>query len=417
MTSAAPQRQPGNRVPRPAMAFGAFVLDPANQMLTRDGRPIRLRPKTFAMLAYLVAAAGRLVTKKDLLDDLWRDVFVGDDALKTCMREIREALGDDVHQPRYVETVHRRGYRFIAAIADAGAAASIDTVFRPPGPQYVQHGDATLAYQVVGSGPIDIVFATSWLSHLDCLWSEPSFACFLARLASFARLILFDVRGTGLSTPSNADTTPASRVADMRAIMDAAGSRRAALVGVSDGGTVCSLFAAAHPERTRALVMFGAYASGTATSDYPWTRTERQHREFEEEIVRDWGGPVGIGLYAPSRAADPRFRAWWSHYLQRSAPPETAAALARMNAGLDVRRTLAALHVPTLVLHRRGDRVVLVEAARDFAARIAGARLVALPGHDHLPFLGDQDAVVNEIERFLSALAPRDERAETLISL
>ena len=407
MSSAPPALSPDRRIPQLPIAFGPFVLDPSNETLTRDGRPIRLRPKTYAMLAYLAAAAGRLVTKKDLLDELWPEVFVGDDALKTCMREIRDALGDNPQQPRYIETAHRRGYRFIAPLAEgsaAGAAGAPEAFFKPPGPHFVEHQDGPLAYQVVGSGPIDIVLVSGWVSHLDCLWAEPSVACFLLRLASFARVILFDARGTGLSQPLRIDPTPASRVGDILAVMDAVGSRRAALVGISDGGAICTLFAAAHPERTRALVVVGSFAKGTAAPDYPWTRTERQHREFEEEIVRDWGGWVGIGLYAPSRAADLRFREWWSHYLRSSATPETAVAVARMSAALDVRPALRTLHVPALVLHRRGDRVVLVEAARDFAGRIPGARLAHLPGHDHLPFLGDQDAIVNEIERFVSTL-------------
>src|SRR5262245_3092257 len=295
MNAATPVLHPSGRAARSPIAFGPFVLDPANEVLTRDGQHVRMRPKTFAMLAYLVAAAGRLVTKKDLLDDLWRDVFVGDAALKTCMREIREALGDDVHRPRYIETAHRRGYRFIAPIAEAhGDADSAEALFKAPRTRYARRNDVSLAYQIVGSGPIDLVFATGWVSHLDYLWTEPSFACFLVRLASFARLILFDTRGTGLSDGRVDAATAAQRVDDLRAVMDAAASRRAALVGVSDGGSIASLFAATHPEQTRALVTLGASARGTSAPDYPWARTRNQHEQFQDTVRRDWGGPVGI---------------------------------------------------------------------------------------------------------------------------
>ena len=392
---------PVRRVARPPIAFGPFVLDPANEILTREGRQVRLRPKTFAMLAYLVAGAGRLVTKKSLLDDLWRDVFVGDAALKTCMREIREALGDDVQRPRYIETAHRRGYRFIAPIAEVNGDDSAEALFKAPRTRYARRNDINLAYQVVGTGPIDVVFATGWVSHLDYVWTEPSYACFLVRLASFARLILFDTRGTGLSDGRIDAATAAQRVSDIRTVMEAAGSHRAALVGVSDGGSIASLFAATHPEETRALVTLGASPKGTSTPDYPWARTRSQHEQFQDAVRRDWGGPVGIEDVAPSRAADARFRTWWSNYLRMAASPVAAATLARMNADLDVREVLTAIRTPTLILHRRGDRAVRPANARYLSEHIAGARFVELPGQDHLPFLGDQDAIVDEIERFL----------------
>ena len=405
---------PARRIAHPSIAFGPFVLDPANEILTREGRQVRLRPKTFAMLAYLVAAAGRLVTKQDLLDDLWRDVFVGDAALKTCMREIRGALGDEVQRPRYIETAHRRGYRFIAPIVDVDRDDAAEALFKAPRTRYARRNDVSLAYQVVGNGAIDVVFATGWVSHLDYLWTEPSFACFLVRIASFARLILFDTRGTGLSDGRGEAATAAQRVSDIRTVMDAAGSHRAALVGVSDGGSIATLFAATHPERTCALVTIGSSARGTSAPDYPWARTCEQHEQFQEAVLRQWGGPVGIEEIAPSRAADARFRSWWSKYLHMSASPATAVALARVNADLDVREALAAVRAPALILHRRDDRAVSAANARYLSERIAGARLVELSGHDHLPFLGDQDTIVDEIERFLWTSQRREELGDVL---
>jgi pimeloyl-ACP methyl ester carboxylesterase len=383
------------------LSFGRFSLDPANESLTSHGRPIRLRPKSFALLAYLAGAAGRVVTKHDLLDTLWPDTFVGDAALKTCMREIREALGDDARKPQYIETAHRRGYRFIARIDDAAPAAK---PFAPPRTRYTHHADGNIAYQIVGSGPIDLVMASGWLSHLEQMWAEPSYAYFLARLSGFSRLIVFDARGTGLSDRLSGPPSWAARVADLVAVLDAAGSNRAVLFGVSDAAATCCLFAASHPERTLALVLFGAYAKGLRAPGYRWGRTREQLHRVVERIEREWGGPVGIEDCAPSRAADAGFRQWWSTFLRRAAPPTPAAALARMNAELDVRAALPSVRVPALVLHRVGDRVSPVEAGRHMARSIATATMVELRGEDHLPFVGDQEAILDRVERFLASL-------------
>jgi pimeloyl-ACP methyl ester carboxylesterase/DNA-binding winged helix-turn-helix (wHTH) protein len=394
-------------------AFGPFRLDPSNEMLTRDGRPVKLRPKAFAMLSYLVASAGELVTKQHLLDDLWPDAFIGDAALKTCMREIRRALDDDAQHPSYIETAHRRGYRFIArvdamdAAGGPGVPAPVESPFRPPQTRYARHGSANIAYQVIGDGPIDLVYSTGWVSHLEYMWEEPSFSSFLMRLASFARVILYDMRGAGLSDQLPDAPGPDLRADDLRAVLDAVGSREAVLVGASDGGAVCSLFAALYPERTRALVTIGSYAKGTASSDYPWGRSPRDFESLLDRIRREWGGPDGVVAVddlAPTCAHDARFRKWWSRYLRNGATPAAALTLARMNGDTDVREVLPVIGVPSLLLHRTGDRMAPVEGARYMAACIPSARLVELPGTDHLPFVGDQDAIVNEIERFVRPL-------------
>jgi pimeloyl-ACP methyl ester carboxylesterase/DNA-binding winged helix-turn-helix (wHTH) protein len=397
---------PAHRAPLRQIAFGHFLLDLSNELLTSNGNPVRLRPKTFAMLAHLVASAGQLVTKEELLDALWPGVFVGDAALKTCVREIRDALGDDARRPGYIETAHRRGYRFIAPVV-ATDGDSPETPSIPPTTLYARLGDANIAYQVVGDGPIDLVLASGWVSHLDYMWAEPSFNRFLVRLASLGRLILFDARGTGLSDQLPYAYCPEQRTQDLHALLDRVGSRRAALVGVSDGGPICGMYAARYPEQTIALVMLGAYAKGAWAADYPWGQTPEQEQELVESILRDWGGPVGIDERAPSRAGDVEFRTWWSTYLRLGASPAAAVALARMNADLDVREELSAISVPTLVLHRSGDRVMPAAGARYIAERIASARLVELSGDDHLPFVGDQDAIVDEIKRFLALPADR----------
>jgi pimeloyl-ACP methyl ester carboxylesterase/DNA-binding winged helix-turn-helix (wHTH) protein len=411
------------------LAFGDYRLDPVSGHLYRGTGAVPLTPKGFALLSYLAQHAGRLVSKQELLDAIWPGVFVGDAVLKSTIREVRKALGDDPHTPQFIETAHRRGYRFIAATAAAavpgslqafGAGASVapaapadvapqpmtatTTTVVPGRVCYARSGSVNIAYQVVGSGPIDLVFVMGWVSHLEYFWNEPSFARFLQRLAGMARLIIFDKRGTGLSDPVPVAQLPTleQRLDDVRAVMEAAGSARAVLLGVSEGGPLCSLFAATYPERTEALVMIGSYARRIRDDQYPWGPTREDRDAFCQAIVEQWGGPVGIEERAPSRADDPAFRAWWASYLRMGASPGAAVALTRMNAEIDIRDVLPSIRVPTLVLHRRGDRCLKVEEGRYLAGRIPGATFVELSGEDHLPFVGNQEEILLEIEEFLS---------------
>ncbi len=276
----------------------------------------------------------------------------------------------------------------------------------PPETRYAKSGEVNIAYQVTGSGAVDLVFVMGWASHLDWSWQEPSFARFLRRLASFSRLIQFDKRGTGFSDRSAGLANFEQRMDDVRAVMDAAGSERAALVGVSEGAAMCALFAATYPERTSALIMLGGYARRSWAPDYPWGATAEERRGFLEQIERGWGGPVALARRAPSRATDEQFRQWWATFLRMSASPGAAAVLTQMNMEIDIRHLLPVVHVPTLIIHRTDDLAISVEGSRYMAERIAGARYVELPGRDHLPFVGDQDAILDEIEEFLTGVRP-----------
>jgi serine/threonine protein kinase/DNA-binding winged helix-turn-helix (wHTH) protein/class 3 adenylate cyclase/alpha-beta hydrolase superfamily lysophospholipase len=279
---------------------------------------------------------------------------------------------------------------------------------------YARSGEVNIAYQVVGDAPLDLVFVMGWVSHLEYFWSEPSFARFLRRLASFARVILFDKRGTGLSDRVPLDQLPTleQRMDDVRAVMDAVGSKRAVLCGVSEGGPMCSLFAATYPEKTLALVMIGCYARRLKGEGYPWGPTEADRELFFEEIREHWGKPVGLEERAPSVARDPHFRDWWAAYLRYGASPNAAVALTRMNTEIDIRKILPTVQSPTLVIHRTGDACLKVEEGRYLAENIPGAKFVELPGVDHLPFVGDQDAILDEVEEFLTGMrhAPEFDR-------
>jgi pimeloyl-ACP methyl ester carboxylesterase len=382
------------------LVFGPFRLEPASGLLYRGDVAVALTPKAFAVLQYLAAGAGRLIPKRELLEALWPGVFVGDAVLKSAIREVRRALGDTPQAPRFIETAHRRGYRFIATVqTDESAPDS------RPAVHYARSGAVNIAYQVIGSGPIDIVFVMGWVSHLEYFWREPSFDRFLRRLASMGRLIVFDKRGTGLSDPVPLRELPAldERLDDVRAVMEAAGSQHAVLLGVSEGGPLCTLFAATYPEKTDALIMIGSYARRLADVDYPWGLSRDVHEQFCRSLLAQWGGPVGLADRAPSRQDDAGFRDWWATYLRMGASPGAAVALTRMNAEIDVRDVLPSIQAPTLVLHRTGDRALAVEGGRYLAAHIPGAKMVELPGDDHLPFVGAQDEILDAIAHFLAA--------------
>ncbi|MGH9692524.1 MAG: alpha/beta fold hydrolase, partial [Bryobacteraceae bacterium] len=258
--------------------FPPFRLDYTNECLWRASQRISLTPKAFAVLRQLVGASGELVTKEQLLDAVWPETFVGDAVLKVCVGEIRRAVGDACRSPRFIETVHRRGYRFIAQVEDTGPATppTTNSPFVAPSTHYARSGDVNIAYQVLGDGPLDLIFVMGWISHLEYFWTEPSLVRFLRRLASFSRLILFDKRGTGLSdrVPLHQLPTLEERMDDVRAVMDAVGSERAAICGVSEGGVMSALFAATYPDKTLALIMIGPYAKRLRDETYPWGPTK-----------------------------------------------------------------------------------------------------------------------------------------------
>ena len=288
-----------------------------------------------------------------------------------------------------------------------------------PETRYTKSGGINIAYQVVGEGPLDLVYVPGWVSNVESCWEEPTHERFLRRLSRFSRLILFDKRGTGLSDPVPDANLPTleERMDDVRAVMDAAGSERAALFGFSEGGNLSVLFAATYPERTVALVTFGIFAKRLRTSDYPWAPTaERREREIEL-VEREWGREMDIDVLAPSAAADPEFKRRLLSYLRRSASPAAAAALLRMNTQIDIRGVLPSIHVPTLVLHRTDDREAVVEEGRWIAGEIPGARFVELDGADHLPWVGDQDGLLDEIEEFLTGVRPIREADRVLATV
>jgi class 3 adenylate cyclase len=277
----------------------------------------------------------------------------------------------------------------------------------PPETRYARSGEVGIAYQVIGEGKMDLVIAFPFISHLDLLWENPAQAHFLRRLGSFARVILFDRRGVGLSDPMDKAATLEQRMDDVRAVMDAAGSERAALLGMSEGATMCMLFAATYPERTAALVLWGAMARSTRADDYPWAPDKEAVEEAQQELVAPlWGQGATIDIFSPSLAENARAREFQARFERQAASPMRVWQLFEMFLDTDVREALPLIQSPTLILHRRNDRAVNVRAARWLAEQIEGSRFVELEGEDHFPWVGDSNAALEAIEEFLTGVRP-----------
>ena len=287
-----------------------------------------------------------------------------------------------------------------------------------PETRYAKAPDGTsIAYQVVGDGPVDLVYASGIWSNVELMWEEPRWAHFLERLAKFSRLILFDMRGVGLSDRGSEPPVLELQRDDVGAVMDAAGSADAIVFGGARAATMAMLFAATHPDRTKALILYAPVAKTVATPDFPYGKTPEEQRVFFERFVREVGTGQNLALQAPSVAADERFVRWWARFERLVASPSAFEELGRIFTDVDVRDVLPAIHVPTVVIHRKDDAIVLERQARYVADQIQGATYVQFPGDDHLPFIGDADAIVDEVERFVTGRRPIWETDKVLATI
>jgi class 3 adenylate cyclase/alpha-beta hydrolase superfamily lysophospholipase len=271
-----------------------------------------------------------------------------------------------------------------------------------PETRFAKAGDLSIAYQVVGRGDVDVILVPQWLSNIEQYWEHPSAAYFLRRIASFSRLIMFDKRGTGLSDGVPTAQTLEERMDDVLAVMDAVESERAVLFGASEGGPMAALFAATHPERCVSLILYGACARWLQAPDYPEGRPPELVAAYGRRWIEGWGSGASLDVLAPTLAVDERFRAWWGRFERHSVRPGMVAPIFETINALDVRAVLPAIRVPTLVLHRRDDRLIDVGNARYLAAHIPAARYVELPGEDHIYFAGDSEGLLDEVEEFVT---------------
>jgi class 3 adenylate cyclase len=274
-----------------------------------------------------------------------------------------------------------------------------------PETKYARSGDLHIAYQVLGDGPLDVVESPGWISHMEFQWEQPLLAHFLRRPASYARLLLFDKRGTGLSDRTTGVPTLEECMDDIRAVMDAEGSERAALVGHYDSGAHSAMFAATYPERTSALIIVGGYAKGARDETYPYGPDPEVTGFVTGAIGDEWGKGTIVPVIAPSMAGDKAFIEWWARYERFSASPGAAASLFQMTTEMDIRDILSNIQAPTLIIHRMDHPNIPVDSARYLADHIPDARLVVLPGTDALPYTpSGGDDVMDEIQEFLTGV-------------
>jgi len=284
-------------------------------------------------------------------------------------------------------------------------AARVGLAMQRPRTRYARCGDLNIAYQAFGEGPVDLLVALGWLTNIEFAWESPDFARFLGKLGRFARVVFFDKRGTGMSDRDVGVATLEQRSEDILAVLDAAGCEKAALLGISEGGAMASVFAATFPERVSHLILNGSRARYSWAANYPHGL---KPDEVESEIkasTENWGQPFSLDTGAPSVAGDIAVAEWFAAFLRYSASPRAAEQLTRMNYQIDYRSVLPAIAVPTLVLNREGDIWCPMEHARYLAANIPGALLKIIPGRDHIPWYGDQDRLVTEIATFVTGEA------------
>jgi class 3 adenylate cyclase/DNA-binding SARP family transcriptional activator len=329
---------------------------------------------------------------------------------------LRDELG--VTPAPAVQALHQR------LLAGEPVREPVRTVVRagiaPAPTRYARHGEISLAYQVLGEGPTTLLLVTGWVLPMEAIWEDPAYVRFVERLASSFRVILWDKRGTGLSDRVAVDRLPTleERMDDIGAVLDAAGAGRVAIAGLSEGAVLAALFGATHPERTQALVLYGGWGCTIGDESYRSMPGRRRFDAFADDVQRSWDDMGSfLALWAPTHEHDPAVRDWWTRALHRGASPASAVAWLRMLADFDIRGVVGAIHTPTLVMHRTGDRMITVENGRWLGASIPGAEYVELAGDDHLWWLGDQDALLDELERFLVGAAPAREPDRVLATV
>lgn len=287
-----------------------------------------------------------------------------------------------------------------------------------PNTHYTKSGRINIAYQIFGTGKVDLVYIPGWVSNIDLMWSCPELVVFLETLGKIARVILFDKRGTGLSDRVVELSTLEERMDDIRAVMDAVGSRKAILFGHSEGGSVSALFAATYPNRTIALITFGVFAKRKYSSDYPWAPTDDERQKVYDMIEENWGsGEMNLADLAPSKAGDKQFMDWLASYFRSGASPSAALVLTQMNTQVDIIDILPSINMPTLMMQRTNDIDVKIEEGHFIAERIKGAKFVEFAGNDHLFWAGNREEVLEEMTTFIQELKPIETNQGQLLSI
>jgi pimeloyl-ACP methyl ester carboxylesterase len=326
----------------------------------------------------------------------------------SCRHLIRSLLlaGDRTSARRHYAALTERLRSELDVAPEEETRALIDdpspTSDMLPRTRYTRGANVHLAFQTFGAGPLDILLVPGFVSHVERVWEEPRWRACLRRLERLGRVILFDRRGTGLSDRIGMAPDVEATANDIRAVLDAASSRRAVLFGASEGGPACIRFAAQAPARLAGLILFGSLAKGCWAEEYPFALRTGQYETWLQRLVAQWGGPAGIDVFAPSLAGDAHASAWWAGLLRAASSPGAIAQVIAALRDTDVREFLPGISVPTLVMHRGDDRAVRIGAGRHLAATIPGAHFVVLAGSDHWFWAGERNEVLEHIEAFVA---------------
>jgi pimeloyl-ACP methyl ester carboxylesterase/DNA-binding winged helix-turn-helix (wHTH) protein len=398
--------------------FDRYAINVDTFEAFRSGERLPVEPQVLDLLIFLIQSRDRIVTKEEVFEVVWKGRLVSDATLSR-IKAVRQLVGDDGATQRFVRTIHGRGFRFVHDVRVEDSTEVRATPVQPkdllscppPETRYARSGDVHLAYHLFGDGPTNLVLAPGFVSHIDNFWDGVPVNRWLTRLGQMARVAMFDKRGTGLSDPVRELPGMDQRMDDVRAVMDAAGFDKAVIMGVSEGGSLASLFAASHPERCQGLILYGAFAKFTS-----WFPTSESLQELFDYIETDWGTGKSLPKFAPSMADDPDFRQWWGKFERLGATPGAAIALMRMNNEIDISAILPTIQAPTLVLHRTDDVLIDIDGGRFLAEHIPGAKLIEYPGKDHLIWVGDKvDEILLAIQDFITR-APADTRVDRTLA-
>ncbi len=398
-------------------SIGEYRIDDrAYEVWHRDER-LAVEPQVLELLLFLIERREQVVSKEEIFEHVWKGRIVSESALSTRIKAIRKLLGDDGNRQSIIRTVYGRGFRFVGELSSdsnttevAQAARSEShtaSTWEPPVTRYVAVDDVHVAYQVFGDGPLDLVIVPGFISNVEISWENPECTAWLRSFAEYARVVVFDKRGTGLSDRVTRLPTMDERMEDVRAVMDAAKMESAALLGISEGGSLASLFAASHPDRCRALILCGSFAKARDPSEEGIAR-------FAEYVRSHWGTGQSLPRYAPSLVGNAEFERWWGRFERLGAGHAAVIDLIRMNSQIDIVDVLPSIHVPTLVVHRRHDALVDIAEGKFLSNAIPGAHLLSLASADHIPWVGtavDEERVA--IRRFLEragSSAPEPDR-------
>ncbi|MEM8608188.1 MAG: alpha/beta fold hydrolase [Myxococcota bacterium] len=372
-------------------AFESFELDPALRELRVDGKVAALQPQVFDLLVYLVENRERVVSKHELLESLWPDSVVTESSLQRAVSLARSALGE--RGAALIQTFPRQGYRFTGAIAEKKAASGPIRLQ----PKYTKNGDVHIAYTTFGSGDIDIVIVNGWIMPMRAMFHHPRVRGAMEALSQLGRVIMLDKRGTGLSDRVKSLPSHEQRMDDLRVVLEACESDEAVLIGFSEGGALAMLYAATYPERTRGLVLSGAFPRMTKAAGYPHGYASEAMVRLRSYIQGGWGKGASLRAISPSQGTDPVFVDWVAFAEQEGTSPGGALDLLDMNLRIDLRALLPSIRVPTAVLQASDDQMVDPRSGSYLAEHIPSARYTELEGDDHIFFFGGREAMLESV--------------------